>query len=136
MIVRRVCSCAAAAVTDVNRQTWSGESSLLVHPSELYVGVKTEQGFLTAGEPVVNWQTYDEAGLAFGRGAAGHVVLNASDEPMEFDVQTSLAAGEYCDLVTASRAGACDGTVVSVSDSGRFRATLGPTSALAILRPR
>ena len=90
----------------------------------------------TAGEPVVNWQTYDEAGLAFGRGEAGHVVLNASDEPMEFDVQTSLAAGEYCDLVTASRAGACDGTVVSVSDSGRFRATLGPTSALAILRPR
>ncbi len=90
----------------------------------------------TVGEPVAHWQVHEEAGLSFGRGEAGHVVINASDEPMEVDVQTNLAAGDYCDLVTASSAGSCDGIVVSVSDSGRFQATLGPTSALAILRPR
>ncbi|MEJ7863142.1 MAG: MG2 domain-containing protein, partial [Pyrinomonadaceae bacterium] len=32
---------AAASVQDVNRQTWSSTTNLLVHPSELYVGIKT-----------------------------------------------------------------------------------------------
>ncbi|MDJ0698487.1 MAG: alpha-amylase family protein [Woeseiaceae bacterium] len=90
----------------------------------------------TAGEPVENWQVHDESALSFGRGGSGHVAINASDQPMEFDVQTNLAAGDYCDLVSASSVESCDGTVVSISDSGRFRAQLGPMSALAILRPR
>ncbi len=90
----------------------------------------------TAGEPVVKWQVHGDSGLSFGRGKNGHVVINASAEPMDVEVQTGLAAGDYCDLVTASSASTCDGAVVSVSDSGRFRAQLGPMSALAILRPR
>ncbi len=90
----------------------------------------------TTGAPVAHWQVHGESGLSFGRGEAGHVVINASAEPLDVEVQTSLAAGDYCDLVTATRAGSCDGNVVSVNDSGRFQAQLGPMSALAILRPR
>lgn len=42
---------ANAAITDVNRQTWSASSTLLVHPSSLYVGVKTKKPFVAQGTP-------------------------------------------------------------------------------------
>ena len=44
---------ASAAVQDVNRQTWSGSSNLLVHPAELYVGIRTPRTFVQKGEKIV-----------------------------------------------------------------------------------
>ncbi len=44
---------AAASVQDVNRQTWSATTNLLVHPSELYVGLKTPRTFVNKGEKIV-----------------------------------------------------------------------------------
>ncbi|HEU0298237.1 MAG TPA: alpha-2-macroglobulin family protein, partial [Longimicrobium sp.] len=41
-----------ATLEDVNRQTWSTEANLLVHPAEVYVGLRTERAWLTAGEPI------------------------------------------------------------------------------------
>lgn len=43
---------ASAAVQDVNRQTWAGQTSLLVHPSDLYVGIKTPRTFVQKGENI------------------------------------------------------------------------------------
>ncbi len=43
---------AAASVQDVNRQTWSSTTSLLVHPSDLYVGIKTPRTFVQKGENI------------------------------------------------------------------------------------
>lgn len=43
---------AAASVQDVNRQTWSATSRMLVHPSEHYVGLKTPRAFVEAGQPI------------------------------------------------------------------------------------
>ncbi len=43
---------AAASVQDVNRQTWSSTTSLLVHPSDLYVGIKTPRTFVQKGEKI------------------------------------------------------------------------------------
>ena len=43
---------ASAAVQDVNRQTWSSTTSLLVHPSSLYVGIKTPRTFVQKGEKI------------------------------------------------------------------------------------
>jgi len=40
-----------ASVTDVNRQTWSASSALLVHPSQAYVGLKTKKPFVEKGQP-------------------------------------------------------------------------------------
>ena len=37
---------------DVNRQTWSSSTSLLVHPSSLYVGIKTPRTFVQKGEKI------------------------------------------------------------------------------------
>ena len=42
---------ANASVTDVNRQTWSSASALIVHPSSLYVGLKTKKPFVEKGQP-------------------------------------------------------------------------------------
>ncbi len=43
---------ATASVMDVNRQTWSGSASLLVHPASLYVGIKTPRTFVQKGEKI------------------------------------------------------------------------------------
>ena len=37
---------------DVNRQTWAGQTSLLVHPSSLYVGIKTPRTFVQKGDKI------------------------------------------------------------------------------------
>jgi alpha-2-macroglobulin len=44
---------AEAVVMDVNRQAWAGSTSLLVHPSTLYVGLRSERTFVRQGEPLV-----------------------------------------------------------------------------------
>jgi alpha-2-macroglobulin len=41
---------ASSSVQDVNRQTWSSATSLLVHPADLYVGIKTPRTFVQKGE--------------------------------------------------------------------------------------
>ncbi len=43
---------ASASVMDVNRQTWSSSTSLLVHPADLYVGIKTPRTFVQKGEKI------------------------------------------------------------------------------------
>jgi uncharacterized protein YfaS (alpha-2-macroglobulin family) len=44
---------AQASVTDVNRQTWTATTTMLVHPSDLYVGLRSERLFVQQGEPLV-----------------------------------------------------------------------------------
>lgn len=43
---------AASSVQDVNRQTWSSTTSLLVHPSSLYIGIKAARTFVQKGENI------------------------------------------------------------------------------------
>ncbi len=43
---------AEATVFDVNRQAWAGTTSLLVHPAELYVGLRSEHIFVDRGDPL------------------------------------------------------------------------------------
>ncbi len=43
---------ASAAVTDVNRQQWTASSTLLVHPSSVYVGMRTPRAFVEQGQPI------------------------------------------------------------------------------------
>src|SRR5262245_16900614 len=42
---------ASGLVTDVNRQAWSASSTLLVHPSSLYVGLKAKKPCVGRGAP-------------------------------------------------------------------------------------
>ena len=43
---------AEAMVMDVNRQAWAATTSLLVHPAELYVGLRSERTFVERGKPL------------------------------------------------------------------------------------
>jgi alpha-2-macroglobulin len=51
--VRPAIVIASASVTDVNRQTWSSETRLLVHPADLYVGLKSDKTFVEKGQPLI-----------------------------------------------------------------------------------
>jgi uncharacterized protein YfaS (alpha-2-macroglobulin family) len=44
---------AQASVTDVNRQVWTSTTTMLVHPADLYVGLRSERFFVQQGEPLV-----------------------------------------------------------------------------------
>ncbi|HEU4507976.1 MAG TPA: alpha-2-macroglobulin family protein [Pyrinomonadaceae bacterium] len=44
---------AEASVKDVNRQTWTSTATMLVHPANLYVGLRSEKTFVQQGEPFV-----------------------------------------------------------------------------------
>ncbi len=39
-----------ASVTDVNRQTWEATDAVLVHPAEVYVGLRSEKNFIPRDE--------------------------------------------------------------------------------------
>jgi len=43
---------ASVTVTDVDRRTWTSEKSVLVHPAERYVGLKTDRYFVRKGTPL------------------------------------------------------------------------------------
>ncbi|MET9294803.1 carbohydrate-binding module family 20 domain-containing protein [Streptomyces sp. NPDC003077] len=76
------------------------------------------------GTPVTNW--WDNGGnrIAFGRGDKAYVAINHEGAPLTRTFQTSLPAGAYCDVQT--------GKGVTVDSSGRFTATLGADTALAL----
>lgn len=44
---------AQATVQDVNRQTWTSIATMLIHPANLYVGLKSDKLFVQQGEPLV-----------------------------------------------------------------------------------
>ncbi len=43
---------AEASVTDVNRQAWNSTATLLVHPSDSYVGLRSQRLFVEKGKPI------------------------------------------------------------------------------------
>lgn len=99
---------ADASVQDVNRQNWSAHTELLVHPSTLYVGLKTARPFVGKGEAlVVSHLVADlEGKLVAGR------PLSILAERMEY----KRVGGEYkevvaqtltCEAVSQDSAGTC-----------------------------
>ncbi|MGW0363199.1 carbohydrate-binding module family 20 domain-containing protein [Streptomyces sp. NPDC002990] len=83
-------------------------------------------GFRNAsrGQSVTDW--WDNGGdrIAFGRGAKAYVALNHEGSALTRTFQTSLAAGDYCDVQS--------GRTVQVDSAGQFTATLGAGTALAL----
>jgi uncharacterized protein YfaS (alpha-2-macroglobulin family) len=112
---------ANAAVTDVNRQSWSASSTLLVHPSSLYVGVKTRRPFVDKGTPF----EVDVIGVDLdGKVAIGATITveaarldwhfkNGTYTTREVDVQR-------CDVVAAKQAAPCS---FQTPHGGEYRLT-------------
>ncbi|WP_327124611.1 carbohydrate-binding module family 20 domain-containing protein [Streptomyces sp. NBC_01727] len=76
------------------------------------------------GEAVTDW--WDNGGdqIAFGRGSKAYVAINHEGSSLTRTFQTSLPAGDYCDIQS--------GNGVSVNGSGQFTATLGANTAVAL----
>lgn len=76
------------------------------------------------GQAVTDW--WDNGGdrIAFGRGSKAYVAINHEGSSLTRTFQTSLPSGSYCDVQS--------GNAVSVDGSGRFTATLGPNTAVAL----
>ncbi|MEU0158884.1 carbohydrate-binding module family 20 domain-containing protein [Streptomyces sp. NPDC006261] len=76
------------------------------------------------GQAVTNW--WDSGGdqIAFGRGTKAYVAINHEGSSLTRTFQTSLPAGDYCDVQS--------GKGVTVNGSGQFTATLGAGTALAL----
>ncbi|MET8327881.1 carbohydrate-binding module family 20 domain-containing protein [Streptomyces sp. NPDC005181] len=76
------------------------------------------------GEAVTDW--WDNGGdrIAFGRGAKAYVAVNHESSSLTRTFQTSLPAGDYCDIQS--------GNGVTVNGSGQFTATLGANTAVAL----
>ncbi len=103
---------AEATVSDVNRQEWSAVTTLLVHPSNAYVGVKAATSFVAAGTPY----EYEVIGVdPEGKALAGNaitvtaarldwVVEKGEDVEKELDLQTcnvvAAAAPQTCTFLT------------------------------------
>ena len=64
------------------------------------------------------------AEIAFGRGDKAYVAINHEGSSLTRTFQTSLPAGDYCDVQSGRR--------VTVDGAGRFTATIGPRTALAL----
>ncbi|MFD3543366.1 carbohydrate-binding module family 20 domain-containing protein [Streptomyces sp. NPDC058662] len=76
------------------------------------------------GQSVTDW--WDNGGdrIAFGRGSKAYVAINHEGSALTRTFQTSLPAGDYCDVQS--------GRTVNVDSGGRFTATVGAGSALAL----
>ncbi|MEZ5344003.1 MAG: alpha-2-macroglobulin family protein [Pyrinomonadaceae bacterium] len=70
---------ASSSVQDVNRQTWSSTTSLLVHPADLYVGIKSKRTFVQKSENIeINSIVSDLDGkLVAGRNVEIKAILKA-----------------------------------------------------------
>ncbi len=122
---------AAPACFDQNRGGWVCEHRR--RPIGNMVGFRAA----TMNDGLVSdW--WDDGGnrIAFGRGGAGFVVINAGEGTLTRSFQTSLAAGQYCDVIsgdfTPDGGGACTGTVVSVDASGHASISVAQHGAAAI----
>jgi alpha-2-macroglobulin len=86
---------AEASVMDVNRQAWAASTELLVHPSSLYVGLKTARAFVEKGQPLhVDVIVTDLDGKAIG----GHDV-GVRAERLEWEQE----AGEWKEKVAGTQ---------------------------------
>lgn len=76
------------------------------------------------GQAVTHW--WDNGGdqIAFGRGTKAYVAINHEGSALTRTFQTSLPAGDYCDVQS--------GRTVTVGGSGQFTATLGAGTAVAL----
>ncbi|MFJ3923862.1 carbohydrate-binding module family 20 domain-containing protein [Streptomyces sp. NPDC090022] len=79
---------------------------------------------VSRGQGVTNWWDNGADQIAFGRGTKAYVAINHEGAALTRTFQTSLPAGDYCDVQS--------GRTVGVNGSGQFTATVAPGTALAL----
>jgi hypothetical protein len=110
---------AEASVMDVSRQAWAARTSMLVHPSELYTGLRLERSFVRAGEAMKLGVVVTDRDGTLTPGKPVKIRAARLDwdqvagemKELEKDVVT-------CDVTSAITAGEC---ALKTTEAGRYR---------------
>lgn len=116
---------AEATVVDVDRQAWASRTDLLVHPSRVYVGIRTDRTFVEAGTPL----RYD----LVVTDVDGEAVPGRTVEVIAGRVEWQVQGGEWTEEVVdpttctlTSTADAADGSMrceFATGIAGEYRVT-------------
>lgn len=82
-----------------------------------------------------NWWDNGNNQIAFGRGSAGHVAINTESFNLTATVQTSMAAGQYCNVLKgklAADGNSCSGEVITVNSDSTINLNVSSSDAMAI----
>ncbi|HLL24936.1 MAG TPA: MG2 domain-containing protein, partial [Kofleriaceae bacterium] len=110
-----------ASVTDVNRQTWTAQSALIVHPASYYVGLKAKKPFVDKGKP------FELA--VIGVDLDGKPVAGAKIDVKAVRLDYEYKKGEYvekevdaqtCAVTAAADPGACQ---FATKEGGAYKVT-------------
>ncbi|MEQ8840765.1 MAG: alpha-2-macroglobulin family protein [Acidimicrobiales bacterium] len=112
---------ATASVTDVNRQTWSSTTDLLVHSADLYVGLQATRPFVKAGDPLpVEVIVTDIDGNAVPDRAAEVVAERLRSEYVDGEWTDVVLDSESCEVSSSGEAETC---TFAMAEGGRYRVT-------------
>ncbi len=111
---------AEATVMDLNRQAWTSGTSLLVHPADVYVGLRSERYFVERGEPLeIELIVTDiDGNVVSGRPVsveASRIVWKSSGGWHE-----ELVDPQTCEITSGEEAQTC---TFDTSVGGRYRIT-------------
>lgn len=80
-----------------------------------------------------NWWDNGNNQIAFGRGSLGFVVINGENNNMNVTLQTGLAVGSYCNVISGDFVnGTCTGASITVAANGTATFNVAGKSAAAI----
>ncbi len=115
---------AEATVMDVNRQAWSANTSLLVHPASLYVGLRSDSTFVQQGEPLeIELIVTDIDGAAV---AGTAVTLTASRMEWQYGTGYQPAETTECTVTSAAEPATC---TFNTDAGGEYQITAVVTDA-------
>ncbi len=84
---------------------------------------------------VTDWWTNGNDQIAFGRGAGGFVVINREGSALNRTFQTSLAPGDYCDILHGGLSAdgrTCTGATLTVGAGGTLPVSIAAMDAIAV----
>ncbi len=99
---------AHATVYDVNRQAWTTQAHLVVHPASLYAGLKTDKGFAQAGEALpIDVVVADLDGKAVAGTSLSVQMYRNKDVQKQGQWSTERSDVQTCEWTSAAKPGQC-----------------------------
>jgi uncharacterized protein YfaS (alpha-2-macroglobulin family) len=112
---------AQASVMDVNRQAWAGTTTLLVHPADLYVGLRGQQVFVPQGTPLkVDFIVTDLDGKPVTGRPMAMTAARLDWKQVDGSWQEVEVDSQICSQASAEKPGAC---TFQTSVGGSYRIT-------------
>jgi uncharacterized protein YfaS (alpha-2-macroglobulin family) len=110
---------ATAEVADVNRQAWTASSTMIVHPSSLYVGLKAKKLFVDKGTPFA----LDVIGVDVDGKAVPGAKIDVTAARLQWEFkkgkyQTKRVGEQTCHVVAAAAAVPC---AFTTQDGGEYQ---------------